>query len=177
MVFKALAESKTNIRQSAVDTDTTTSFRFRRGTGWDGKHKKIGTKISLITDIKGLPADLEFGKGNKHDLRFLLQHVANTAGIRREVINADKIYTSRELRGNLRSKGIRLNIKPRRGDYTRKRGPKFRFDEEKYKIRFQVERCFAWLENFRRLRLRREFNLAMFKGFTYLAAIIILIRN
>ena len=55
--------------------------------------------------------------------------------------------------------------------------PKFKFDKDKYQVRFKVERCFAWLENFWRIKIRREYRLAMFKAFVYLAAIIILIRN
>jgi transposase len=65
----------------------------------------------------------------------------------------------------------------KRGDYTRKRGPKFRFSEEKYKVRFKVERTFAWMESFRQLRLRRDYLPAMFKASVYLALIVILLRN
>jgi len=177
LVLEALAEDKTDISECALDTDTTTSFRFKKGTGWDGKHKKIGTKISLITDKDGLPADMEINRGNKHDLTFVPKHLENTKGKRKKVLNLDKGYTSAKLRRNLRCSGTKINMETRKSDYTRKRGPKFKFDEDKYKVRFKVERCFAWLDNFRRLRLRREFNLAMFKAFVYLAIIIILIRN
>lgn len=146
-------------------------------TGWDGKHKKIGTKISLFTGIGGLPADADFGKGNKHDLTFVPKHLEKTVGRRRRTLNLDKIYTSIELRRNLRRKGTRINMKTRTGDYIRKRGPKFRFDEEKYQVRFEVERTNGWLKSFRHIRTRRERNPAMFKAFVYLALIIILLRN
>ena len=65
----------------------------------------------------------------------------------------------------------------REGDYIRKRGPKFKFDETKYQVRFQIERLNAWLKNFWRIRIRREYHPAMFKAFVYLALIIILMRN
>jgi len=68
-------------------------------------------------------------------------------------------------------------METRKGDYLHKRGPKFKFDKDKYQVRFKVERCFAWLENFWRIKIRREYNLAIFKAFVYLALIIILIRN
>ena len=71
LIFRILSKQKTNIMECAIDTDSTTSFRFRNGTGWDGKHKKISTKISLLSDVNGLPADVEIDKGNKHDLRFV----------------------------------------------------------------------------------------------------------
>ena len=67
LIYEALAYAKTDIIEGAIDTTTATSFRFKQMTGWDGKHKKIGTKISLFTDKYGLPADVDFGKGNRHD--------------------------------------------------------------------------------------------------------------
>ena len=113
--FERLSRIKTNIKECAIDTDSTTSFRFKRGSGWDGKHKKIATKISTLSDRNGLPSDLEFSKGSTHDLRILPKHIKNTEGRRKITINLDKIYTSLETRRNLRPKGIQLNIKPRSG--------------------------------------------------------------
>lgn len=69
-----------------------------------------------------------------------------------------------------------MYMQMRQGDYIRKKGPQFSFDEEKYQVKLLLERTFAWLENFWHLRLRREYCVAMFKAFVYLALIIILIR-
>lgn len=176
LIYEALAREKTNIEEGALDTTTTTSFRFKSMTGWDGKHKKIGTKISLFTDKKGLPADVDFGKGSMHDRRFVKEHIKKTAGRRKRVLNLDKGYTSLEFRRGMRKKGTYVNMEMRAGDYVRKRGPKFGFNEEKYKVRFLVERTFGWVKSFRRLRIRRERHAAMFKAFVYLALIIVLIR-
>lgn len=175
--FRRISEAKTDIIECAADTDSTTSFRFRHGSGWDGKHKKISTKISILSDKDGLPADVKIGSGKIHDKDYLYTHLGNTAGRRISELNLDKIYTSAELRREMKRRGCHVNMKMRDGDYIRKRGPKFRFYKDKYKVRFLCEKCFAWLENFRRLRLRREYHLAMFKAFVYLALIIILIRN
>ena len=177
LIFKALADTKTDITEGAMDTDSTTSFRFKHMAKWDGKHKKISTKISLFTDINGLPADVAFGHGKIHDKDFVWEHYDNTANKRKRILNLDKIYTSAKLRREMKNKGTYINMQMRKGDYTRKRGPKFRFNEEKYKVRFKVERAFAWIENFRSLRLRREYLPAMFKASVYLALIIILLRN
>lgn len=174
---KRLSIAKTDVTQSASDTTTVTSFRFSDMTGWDGKHKKIGTKVSLISDIKGLPADVEFGKGSKHDLRFIPKHIKNTAGRRKKILNLDKGYTSKELRRDLRNKGIKVNMEMRNGDYTAKRGPKFRFDKEKYGIRFEIEKLNGWIKAFKRLRTRVEYKACMFKAFVYLALIIVLVRE
>lgn len=177
LLFQRLAIGKTDITEGAIDTTTATSFRFKGLTGWDGKHKKTGTKISLLSDKFGLPADAEFGKGNKHDTAFVEGHLKQTAGRRKRMLNLDKGYTGAEFRRKMRNKGTIINMEMRSGDYIRKRGPKFKFDKEKYKVRFLVERLNAWLKNFWRIRIRRDYKASMFKAFVYLALIIILIRS
>lgn len=177
LIFEALAREKTNLREGAIDSTTTTSFRFQSLAGWDGKHRKMGTKISLFTDTNGLPANVQFGRGSKHDLRFVPDHLQKTAGTRKTILNLDKGYASLELRRNLRNSGTWINMEMRRGDYVAKRGPKFSFDEGKYRVRFLVERTVAWLKSFWRIRIRREYRASMFKAFVYLALIIILVRS
>lgn len=177
LIYELLAREKTDISEGAIDTTTAASFRFKRLTGWDGKHKKIGIKISLFTDKEGLPADVDFGKGSKHDGGFVPGHLQKTAGRRKRILNLDKIYTSLALRRKLRSSGTKVNMETRSRDYIRKRGPKFSFDKEKYTVRFLVERLNAWLKNFWRIRTRREYKPAMYKAFVYLALIIILLRQ
>ena len=177
LVYELLSKEKTNLTESAIDTTTAASFRFKRMVGWDGKHKMNGTKISLFTDKEGLPADVEFGKGNTHDGSFVESHIENTAGRRKKIINLDKIYASLDLRRKMRRKGTKINMQIRRGDYTRKRGPKFKFEASKYRVRFLIERTNAWLKNFWRIRVRRDRNPAMFKAFVYLGLIIVLIRS
>lgn len=177
LLFKCLATGKTDITEGTIDTTTVTSFRFKGLTGWDGKNKKCGTKISLLSDKFGLPADVEFGKGNKHDTAFVERHLKKTSGRRKRMLNLDKGYTGAEFRRKMRNKGTKINMETKQGDYVRKRGPKFKFDKEKYKVRFLVERLNAWLKNFWRIRIRRDYKASMFKAFVYIALIIILIRN
>src|SRR3990167_635962 len=177
LIYEALANAKTNIVEAAIDSTTATSFRFKQMTGWDGKHKKIGTKISLFTDKYGLPADVAFGKGNTYDGDFVQPHIKKTVGRRTKILNLDKGYTSVDLRREMRNKGTKINMEMKQGNYRRKRGPKFSFDKQKYQVRFLVERTNAWLKSFRHIRTRRNCLSAMFKAFVYLALIIILIRQ
>lgn len=177
LAYQILTREKTNIIEGAIDTTTISSFEFSWMTGWDGHHKKVGTKVSLFTDRNGLPADVAFGKGSSEDKDILPKHIKNTVGMRKKVITLDMKYMSLKLRRDLRSKGIRVNMKVRDQDYRRKRGPKFRFDAEKYEKRFLLERINGWLKSFRSLIIRREYHFAMFEAFVYLALIIILIRS
>lgn len=175
--FSQLSKTKTNVIESASDTNTIKSFRFKAEVGWDGKHKVFGTKISLLTDINGLPADVIIESAKIHDGTYCDKHLKNTRGRRKRILNLDKIYTSAERRRKCKRSGIKINMETRSGDYTRKRGPKFSFDEEKYKIRFKVERTFAWIENFRRVKYRVDRHISSYRAFVYLALIIILVRN
>jgi transposase len=178
LIFEVLARGKTNVVESAIDSNSISSFRFRRMTGWCGKHKKISTKISLLTDIEGLPVDAKFDKGGADDRDFVPIHLQN-GGHRRRIkeLNLDKGYTSCDLRRKLRKRGTHVNMQIRKGDYIRKKGPKFGFKEDKYKVRFLIEKVFAWMENFRHIKVRREYKPAMFKAFVYLSLILILLRN
>ena len=176
LIFHMLAREKTNVSEGAIDTTTATSFDFKRMVGWDGHHHKVGTKISLFSDKDGLPADVLFGRGDKPDPDFLSEHWENTAGIRRKILNLDKLYVSLERRREFRNKGTRINMQMKTNDYKRKRGPKFSFDKLKYPVRFLIERLNSWLKNFRTVRTRRSYHPAMFKATVYLALIIILIR-
>lgn len=175
--FTSLSKEKTDISECAVDTNSTTSFRFSVGVGYDGRHKKPATKISALSDKHGLPVDIELGRGNRSDPSFLDCHVKNTKGRRKKVLNLDKIYVSLQRRRQYRSKGIKINMEMRKKDYMHKKGPKFRVDKDKYKCRFLIERLFAWIENFKRCKARVDRKFSSFKGFVYLAAMIILIRN
>lgn len=177
LIYSILAKEITNIEECAIDTTTTTSFRFKNMVGWDGKHKKNGTKISLLSDEKGLPADVQFGKGNKHDGKFVEEHLEQTAGRRKKILNLDKVYVSLEFRRNMRTHGTYINMETRKGDYLHKKGPKFRFKKDKYSVRFLIERLNGWIKSFRHIRIRRDCHSAMFKAFVYLALIVVLIRN
>jgi len=176
LIYEVLARAKTDITEGAVDTTTATSFRFERMTGWDGHHKKMGTKISIFSDGVGLPADVLFGSGDKPDPEFLVEHKENVAGRRCRILNLDKLYVSVKLRREMRNHGTKINMQMKTNDYKRKRGPKFSFDELKYQVRFLIERLNGWLKNFRSVRIRRSYHPAMFKAFVYLALIIVLIR-
>ena len=86
---------------------------------------------------------------------------------------ADKGYDSNPLRDSLARKGIdpivphRRNRKPstRRQDGRKRR---------RYRHRWKVERTFAWLQNFRRLVVRWDRDLVMYRAFFHLACAIAL---
>jgi transposase len=176
LIFQALAKAKIDLTSCAIDTTLVISFHFRYMTGWSGKHRQVGTKVSLIVGKDGLPADVLFGKGSDRDTVFVEDHVKNVAGRRKKVLDLDMLYTSVTFRRAMRKKGIRINMQTRRPDYRHKRGPKFRYDKQNALTRFELERTNGWVKDFRALRLRRSAHPAMFKGMVYMALIVILVR-
>jgi transposase len=87
---------------------------------------------------------------------------------------ADKAYDSREFRQWLRRKGIKPTIPPI--ERERKRGRPIRVGPS-YRERWKVERLFAWLGRFRRLVVRHERLLGVFRGFILVAFILICLRQ
>lgn len=177
LVFQSLAKANLSIAISSIDSSVATSFNFKDLVGFNGKHKKYGTKISVLSAASGLPYDIEFGKGSKHDLKFVPKHIDNTRKTKKNLVNMDKGYTSIDLRRDLASKKIKVNMETRVNDYHHKKGPKFKLNEVIYKLRFNIEKTFSWMKAFRRVRTRKDRYSALFKGFVYLSAIIVLIRN
>lgn len=177
LIYHTLAREHVDITDGVIDTTTIDSFEFRYGAGFDGWNHTMGVKVSLFTGKDGLPADVAFGKGNLDDKRLIPQHLANTSGMRKKQVTLDKKYMSMQLRRDLRKKKIRVNMKWREQDFRRKRGPKFKLDENAYARRFEVERINSWVKGFRSIRLRRSYHPAMFKALVYVALIIILIRH
>ena len=89
-------------------------------------------------------------------------------------IVADKGYDCDALRQRLKERGIELIAPNRRGRRRRTQdGRKLR----RYKRRWIVERTFAWLSNFRRLVVRYERQITMFKAFIHVACVLLALRR
>ena len=87
----------------------------------------------------------------------------------------DKAYDSDPLDKSLKEQGIEM-IAPHRSNRKKKKtqdGRKLR----RYKRRWNIERLFAWLQNFRRLVVRYEYRDENFLGMAQLGCIVILLRK
>ena len=95
---------------------------------------------------------------------------------RPERLVCDKAYDSDPLRARLRAeRGIEL-VCPHRKNRTAaatQDGRKLR----RYRRRWKVERTFAWLGNFRRLVVRYERSLKMYRAFFHVACLLITLRQ
>jgi transposase len=88
---------------------------------------------------------------------------------------ADRGYASRALRAWLHRHRMALCVPPttRQSHWRARRGRPPAFDQDAYARRWVVERTFAWLGNFRRLLVRHERLLQVYRGFFTLALILI----
>ena len=88
---------------------------------------------------------------------------------------ADLAYDSDTLRDRLAKRGLDL-VCPHRRNRKRPRrqdGRKLR----RYRKRWIVERTIAWLQNFRRIVIRWDRNVLIYKAFIHVACIMILVKR
>lgn len=82
---------------------------------------------------------------------------------------ADRGYDSDPLRAQLRERGIELVAPNRRNHRKTQDGRKLR----RYRRRWKIERTMAWLGNFRRLVVRHEHHINLYRAFFHIACLMI----
>ena len=94
------------------------------------------------------------------------------------IFNLDSGFDSKRNRRLVQRFGMLPNIKENpRNRQRAKRGPKRFFDETIYKLRFHVERTFAWEDKFKRLLIRFERIHQRHMGFHFIAFTLINLRE
>ena len=109
-----------------------------------------------MVEAKGVPLAARLSAANVHDSRVMLEVVDAIEPIRRcrrgrprrrpEKLHADKAYDSADLRAALRQRGIAPRIARRGVESSERLG----------RYRWVVERTGAWLNRYRRLKVRYE---------------------
>jgi transposase len=130
----------------------------------------------LITDRHGTPLAVTLTSGNRHDitqLMPLLDAILRIRGMRGRPrqrparLFADRRYDFDTYRRLLRARGITTKIARRGALHGSGLG----------KTRWVVERTFAWLHQFKRLRIRYEIRADLHLGLLQLACSIICLRR
>ena len=141
-----------------------------------GKTKRgKGTKIMGIADGHGLPLAVDVASASPAEVRLVISTLeARFVPELPERLIGDKAYDSDPLAAQLAEGGVEL-IAPNRENRTVKTqdGRPLR----RHKRRWKIERLFAWLQNFRRLVTRWEYDVMNFLGFVQLGCIVILLRR
>lgn len=139
-----------------------------------------GSEWMLIVDGRGVPLGCHLGSASPAEVTLLeptLDHIdvlpaePGAPPPQPERLILDLGYDSDPLRERLAGRGIEM-ICPHRSNRTKpatQDGRKLR----RYRRRWKVERTFAWLSNFRRLVVRYERRLEMYRAFFHVACLLI----
>ena len=150
-----------------------------------GKTKRgKGTKWMVVVDGEGVPLGGHLDSASPNEVTLIettLEQVAvPRAGRGRPKKNpgrliCDRVADSDPLRKRLSKRGIELICPHRRNRKKPKTqdGRKLR----RYKRRWKVERTFAWLGNFRRLVVRYDHQIKVYRAFFHLACMLITLRQ
>src|SRR5215217_4418382 len=176
----------------SIDGTLIPSQEFTEQTGYSGKHRAVGTKLSLLVDRAGTPLAVSVAPGNYHDgalgfltlanifkplpiLRDILPDAAKTA---EPALLADKGYDSLRFRRFVQEHGFRPLIPPRSCiPPEQAAGELYAEDVTLQRKRYVVERTLGWLKGFRRLRYRVDRSAASFHAFVYLAVLVLCVRR
>lgn len=166
----------------SIDGSLVQSFAFRDTTGYSGKHHRVGTKISTITDSTGIPLSVVFACGNRHDIVLAPETIRalQFAVSRLELASflADKGYDSRPFRQFVLKQHLVPFIPQRKNGKVRKKYQLLYLKNTSLqKKRYVVEQTNSWLKSFRRLRNRFDYTLLSFESFVYLAILVICVRR
>jgi transposase len=142
-----------------------------------GKTKRgKGTKLMAIADATGLPLAVHTASASPHEVTLVEATVDAivTVGLPERLVG-DRAYDSDPLDAKLAADGIEVIAPHRRGRVrpATQDGRVLR----RYKRRWTIERLFAWLNKFRRILTRWEYDDQRFTGFVHLACSMILLRR
>lgn len=126
-----------------------------------------------IADGSGLPIAVHIESASPHEVRLVEATLdCRFLEAQPERLIGDKAYDSDRLDDRLRERGIEMIAPNRENRKKTQDGRSLR----RYRRRWQVERLFAWLYNFRRLGIRYEYHAENFLGMVQLGLVLILLR-
>ena len=147
-------------------------------TGYDGFKRITGTKIHVAVESNGLPISVVMSPANIHDSTKFIDVIENISEYldddsieQTAFCFADKGYDSDTIREYLKNKNITPCIPKRNLKKNNQTENKNNSYNHYNKIRFVVERFFAWLKNgFHSTRIRYEKNAENYLGLINIAS-------
>jgi transposase len=141
----------------------------------------------LVTDGGGLPIGLVVESAQVAEIR-LAERTVETIRVTRPRgrpktrparLTCDRAYDSGPFRRYLRRRGIASGIPARRrpSHYRPKRGRPIVADRAAYRSRWHVERTFAWLLSYRRIVVRWDRQVGVYRGFVLFALALICLNR
>jgi len=164
---------KLDLSLAIVDSSTSRAVGGGDDTGPNPTdRRKPGTKQHLLVDRHGIPVEIRITGANRSDVQQIIPLIVNFPPIggkpgppisRPDVVQADRAYHDQAVDALLRWLGITPKIAKRNTPHGSGLG----------KTRWVVERTFAWLRGFRRLRVRFDRTDTIYNAWNSLAAAVI----
>jgi transposase len=180
-------QEELDLSELNLDGTHTIAKKGGESVAYQGRKQAKTSNILPLADAKGyVVASTGIMAGNHHDAFELKPHLQDAfkhlkrlgLKIGGAFFNADSAFDTKEARKTCFNHGVVPNIAENKRNRKRpKRGRRRLFDEEVYKRRFVAERCFAWVDKFKRLLIRFERKDAHFLGAHYLAFAMINLRH
>jgi transposase len=135
-----------------------------------------GSKHHLLVDATGIPLAWTLTGGNRNDVTQLVPLVERVPPVRGKVgrprrrperVTADRGYDHDKYRRELRKRGIASEIARRQTEHGSGLG----------RIRWVVERTFAWLHNYKRLLIRYDRRHEIHEAFLALACCLVCFKR
>jgi transposase len=150
--------------------------RKKGGQGVGKTKRGTGSKIMAVADRSGLPIAISVSSASPHEITLVetTLHARFTKELPERLIG-DKAYDSDPLDKKLAENGVAL-IAPHRSKRRKGKtqdGRKLR----RYRRRWEIERFFAWLQNYRRILVRFDRLVENYIGVVHLGCLIILLRH
>ncbi|HEU4700030.1 MAG TPA: IS5 family transposase [Gemmatimonadales bacterium] len=155
----------------------------KRGPAVGTTRKGKGTKLMVLVERAGLPLGVCLDAATVAEVSLAEATLATVAvprggpghpKVKPVRIIADRGYESRALWQRLRRRGIDLIVPHRRQIIHRfQDGRKLR----RYRRRYIVERTISWLLSFRRLLVRHEHRIELYRAFVHVACLWIVLRR
>jgi transposase len=181
-----LRRHRAELDLSSVDLDGSHTPALRGGhqVEYQGRKKRRTTNALYLSDRQGLPLAMSEPVGGNHsdlyeiEVQFeVVTATLENAGISTDglFLNADAGFDSKGFRSACAAKNINANVcfNKRNGNVERDEY----FDQELYEERYAIERTNAWMDSFRSLLNRFDTTIESWKGFNYLAFVVIALKK
>jgi transposase len=137
----------------------------------------------VVASGQGIPLGVQLASANPHETTLIESTLERVSVPRRRGrprknptrLIYDKGGDSDPLRARLKRRGIDL-ICPHKSN-RRKPPTQDRRKLRRYRRRWKMERCIAWVANFRRLVVRYERNINLYQAFFHVACLLIALRQ
>ena len=129
----------------------------------------------VVASGEGVPLGIHLDSAAPAEVKLIGQALDNiSVGDRTPIrLIADRGYDSDRFRSEMAERGIEVIVPNRRGRRKTQDGRRLR----RYRRRWIIERTMAWLGNFRRLIVRHEHHIDVYRGFFHLACLIITLNR